>query len=171
MRTVLIAAVLAGACGSTGEAPAAAGSLVFDPPANGAAADVFLATEAEVLKSQPLRERVTRQLRLEAPLAAESIIATPKPGTLVLDVGVRDPDPRRAAELCNTLLRTYVEYRMERALIPMLEEEKALAEQLERRPEDAKLRERVKELELARRAPRAGVRLLDACRPATASRR
>jgi len=110
------------------------------------------------------------QLRLEAPIAAEAIVATPKAGTLILEVGVRDLDPHRAAELCNALLRTYVEYRIERALIPLLEEEKALAEQLERHPEDAKLRERVKELELARRVPRPGVRLLDACR-ATASRR
>ena len=169
MRIVLVAVLLAAACGSKGEPPAASGSLVFEPPASGPA-DVYLATEAEVLKSQPVRDRMKEQLRLETPIAADAIVATPKAGTLILEVGVRDPDPRRAAELCNALVRTYVEHRIERALIPLLEEEKALAEQLERHPEDGKLRERVKELELARRVPKVEVRVLDHCR-ATASRR
>lgn len=168
MRIALLAlALVAAGCGGTSAEPDVAGTLIIDPPA-GRDTDAYIATEAEVLRSQTLRKALKERRQLD--LAADALVVTPKPGTRVIQVGVRDPDTQRAAQLCNELMRTYVEYRMERALVPMLEEEKALAEQLEKHPEDDKLRERMKELELSRRTPRVDVRLLDPCTP-TASRR
>ena len=148
------------------EKPRAAVRHVEPPP--GRESDAYIATEAEVLRSQTLRAAMKERTRLD--LAADALVVTPRSGSRVIEVGVRDPDKQRAAQLCNELMRTYLEYRMERALVPMLEEEKALAEQLEKHPEDDKLRERMKELELSRRVPKIDVRLLDPC-TSTASRR
>lgn len=167
MRFALLGLLVLAACGDRGAKPDVAGTLIIEPPA-GRDSDAYIATEAEVLRSQTLRNALKERRQLE--LAADALVVTPKPGTRVVEVGVSDADPQRAAQLCNELMRTYIEYRMERALMPMLAEEKALAEQLEQHPEDTKLRERMQELELSRRAPKNDVRLLDPCTP-TASRR
>ncbi len=167
MRIGLLMLVLVAGCGGGKAEPDVAGTLIVEPPP-GRDSDAYIATEAEVLRSQTLRTAMKERTQLD--LAADALEVTPKSGSRVIEVGVRDPDKQRAAQLCNELMRTYVEYRMERALVPMLEQEKALAEQLEKHPEDATLRARMQELELSRRAPKVDVRLLDPCRP-TASRR
>ncbi len=109
MRAALVLFVIA-AC-STKELPHARGALVFDARE---AADVFLATEIEVMKSEPLLRRVREEQRIE--LDAAAVTARRRTGTMIVDVTVRDKDPQRAAELCNFLMRTYFEYRISIAI-------------------------------------------------------
>jgi hypothetical protein len=158
---------LLAAFGCSGKpAPAASGSLVFDPqPAN--VADVYLATEAEVIRSAPLRERIHQEQRLE--ISADAIVVTRKPGTMILEVGVRDDDPGRAADVCNRLVHAYVDYRREKMLVGTRVQQQALAMELDKHPEDARLQERMRELELTGRILNVDVRLLEPC--VAASRR
>jgi hypothetical protein len=155
------------ACSKASE-PAARGSLVFEPQPE-ATASVFLATEAEVIRSASLREHIQQDLHTE--IAADAIVVTRTPDSMILEVAVRDADPRRAAELCNAVLRGYIDRRRESANIEIVTAQQALAAELDRHPADARLQERMKELELARSMLKSDVRVLDACRAATASRR
>ena len=165
VRILALAAVAALGCSGT-PAPAASGKLVFEPqPEN--LADVLLATEAEVLRSAPLRDRVNPELRDR--VAADAITVSRTPGTMILEVGVRDEDPRRAAEQCNGILRAYIDYRMEKAVLELGAQQQALAVQLEKHPGDARLQERLRDLELARATLGSDVRVLEPC--AAASRR
>jgi hypothetical protein len=161
VRILVLVGLLA--CGGP-PAPAASGSLVFDPQPT-STADVFLATEAEVIRSAPLREHLRESRRLEIP--ADAITVTRKPGTMILEVGVRDEDPGRAAALCNELLRAYMDYRRERAVVEIMSEQKAVAEQLDRHRDDARLQERLHALEVARGTLEIDVRVLETCTPAS----
>lgn len=165
MRTALLLALLTVGCdrGRTLEsspAPAATGSLVFDVQPE-AAADVFLATEAEIMRSRPLLDRARTSRRIE--IDANSVRATRRPGSMILDVSVRDADPRRAAGACNAILEAYFEQRLELSLAPMMQQEEVLAAELDAHPDDAALKEKLQALELRRRERRSDVRILEPC--------
>lgn len=163
VRITLICGLLGAlGCGSKAAEPAASGSLVFDPKPPDTA-DVFLATEAEVIRSAQLRERVAQDLRME--LTADAIVVARKRDSMILEIGVRDADARRAAQLCNALARAYLEHRLERGSIDNLRARQAIAEQLERHPDDENLRNRMSAMEMERAMQRLDVRLLEACTP------
>ncbi|HEY5947351.1 MAG TPA: hypothetical protein VIV40_17725 [Kofleriaceae bacterium] len=62
------------------------------------------------------------------------------------------------------LLETYLEYRLMSAEEPLARELQMLGEQLDHAPEDDRLRNRLKELELTRLMRKNDVRVLDPCR-------
>lgn len=154
-RFVLIAALVA--C-KQNDGPRATGSLMFEPRE---AADVFIATEIEVMRSEPILRRLREQQRVE--LAASAITAKRRAGTMVLDVTVHDRDPQRAAQLCNDLLRTYFDYRMSLGIEAIAVEQQVVAEALDRDPNNVALKTKLDDLELKRRTRKSDVRLLDPC--------
>ena len=156
MRAALVLFVVA-AC-STKEGPHARGALVFDARE---AADVFLATEAEVMRSEPILRRVREDQRAE--LAPAAITAKRRAGTMILDVTVRDKDPQRAAELCNRLIQTYLEYRMSRAIEAIAREQQVVAEALDRDRGNAELQKKLQDLDVKRMTRTNDVRVLDPC--------
>lgn len=166
--TILLGVLAAASCGSgQGVEPAAVGTVVFEPPA-GTDGETYVATEAEVMRSTALRQRVTERMHLE--LAADAVVVTVRAGTRVVEVGIRDADPIRAAQLCNGLVQAYFEWRLEREQAGLAAQEQALAAELDKRPGDSTLIERMKQLDLRRTERHTDVRVLDRCQP-TASRR
>ena len=155
-RLVFVLAFVA--CNKHDDGYRASGTLVFEPRE---AADVYLATEIEVMRSEPILRRVREQFRTE--IAPAAITAKRRAGTMLVDVSVRDKDPQRAAELCNWVMQTYLEYRFSLVLEAHAREQQALAEAVERDPTNMQLREKLTALELERMAAPSGVRVLDAC--------
>jgi hypothetical protein len=143
--------------------PAAKGSLVFSPR-SAAEADVFLATESEVLKSGPIRHQAADHFRAPE-LAAEDITVRRRPGTTILDVSVRLPDLELAAMRCNQLMQVYFEYRMSLPLKALNDEAMALYAQLERTPDNAAIKQKLLDLEGKRTEIKNDVRVLEPCRP------
>lgn len=165
MRFLVLSAALV-AC-DRGEAvepargPGASGSMVFDTrPAT--EADVFLATEGEIVKSARLVDRVNEAYRTTE-LAPGAITVERRPGTMILDVTVRNADPVRAQHLCNQLLQVYFEYRMTLALMGVNQQLEAMVVRLEQTPDDADLKRKISDLELQARIRKSDVRLLDQC--------
>lgn len=136
----------------------ASGTLVFDPRE---AADVYLATEIEVMRSEPILRHVREQFRTEVTSAA--ITAKRRAGTMLVDVSVRDKDPQRAAELCNWVMKTYLEYRMSLAIEAVMREQQVVAEALDRDPNNADLKTKLQDLDVKRMTRTSEVRVLDAC--------
>ncbi|MDQ3338400.1 MAG: hypothetical protein M4D80_24810 [Myxococcota bacterium] len=159
-RLALIVVVAAGCTGDKG--PRASGALVFTERS---AADVFLATEAEVMRSEPILRRIREDAREE--LSAKAISVKRRSGTMILDVTVRDKSPQRAAMLCNRLMETYFEFRMSLAIMEINVQMQALAEQLERAPQNAELERQLAVLETKRMTRVNDVRVLAPCTPAS----
>lgn len=147
--------------------PVASGSLVFTPRST-AEADIFLATEAEVIKSSPILNQVEQRFRV-TDLTADAITVTRRPGTTILDVAVRLPDLHIAAERCNELMQTYFEHRMSIKVMALNQQMEALSVQAERVPADAQtakadLQQKILDLEVKRLALENDVRVLEPCR-------
>jgi len=146
------------ACSNKADGPHAKGSFVFTERV---AADVFIATEAEVMKSEPLLRRIREVAREE--LARGAIAVERRAGTMILDVTVRDKDPRRAAMLCNHLMQTYVEYRMTAGITVIHQQMEAVSRELERTPNSPELARQMSELEVKRTTHQLDVRVLEPC--------
>ena len=146
------------ACDRGSSQPQAKGSLVFDERD---AADVFLATEAEVMRTEPILREVQQRYRVE--LARSAVTVTRRTGTMILDVAVRDKDPQLAAELCNHLMQAYVESRLMRSQATILEKVQVLSTELDARKDPA-IEQQIKDLEIKRRLLENDVRLLEPCR-------
>jgi hypothetical protein len=141
--------------------PQATGKLVFDVrPA--AEADVHLATEAAVLRSDSVLQRLREQHQTTVDAAA--IRVRRDPDTMILAVTVHDPDPAVAARTCNQLLHGYIEQRMGMAIMAVDQQLQVLAQNLEKSPDDVDLQKRIKDLELERQLRRIDVRVLDPCK-------
>jgi hypothetical protein len=141
--------------------PRAVGSLVFTPRSS-AEADVFLETEREVLKSSPILRRVGEQYKTND-LAPDAIETKRRPGTAILDVTVRMPDPNLAVERCNQLLYAYVEFRMELAVHRLREQEMVVAQELDRSPDNAELKRKLLDIQVASQVAENDVRVLEPC--------
>jgi hypothetical protein len=146
VRALFLVIVILAACDKQApKQPRATGSLVFDiRPGN--EADVLLATEAKALRAA----------------SADDITVTREPGAMILNVSVHHPDTARAIQLCNAVIRSYVEQRIAKTLMPT-QEEQALAEQLDRNPEHRILRDQLAERRLSRTMRRSDVSVLDRC--------
>lgn len=70
-----------------------------------------LQTEIQLLRSEPVRAEVRRQLGTEA-----SISARPVGHTDVIEVTARSTDPGRAARVANTYSRAYIDFRLKQAV-------------------------------------------------------
>jgi hypothetical protein len=167
MRSLVVLAALVacdrGKASEPARGPAASGSMVFDTrPAT--EADVFLATESEIVKSGPLVNRVNEEYRTTE-LTADAITVVRRPGTMILDVMVRNADPARARDLCNQLLKSYAEHRMTLAVMGMNKQLEVMVARLEQTPDDADLKRNVNDLELQARMRKNDVRLLEPCTP------
>ena len=68
-------------------------------------------TEIQVLRSEPVRAEVRRQLGTEA-----SITARPVGQTDVIEVTARSTDPERAAIIANTYAESYIDFRRKQAV-------------------------------------------------------
>jgi hypothetical protein len=159
--------VLVAACDRGGSSPEpirgpkATGSIVFDArPAS--EADLVMRTEAAIVASRTIVDRVREQFRTE--LATDSIRVARRPGTMILDITVLDADPNRAAEKCNQLLQTYVDGRKMRAIYPLREEAQAVAALLERSPDDKALLLKQADIEVKLYTHAIDVHVLERCR-------
>lgn len=79
-----------------------------------------VATEAEVVKSAPVAERVIKRLKLKEPFneveeLVKNIEITVMPYTEVLEVKVTAPDPRLSSDIANAFPEQYLEMRREDA--------------------------------------------------------
>ena len=156
MRYALLVVLLA--CNKGDDGPRAKGSLVFEERAN---ADVFLATEAEVMKSERVLRGVRERYHIE--VKASAIQVARRPGTMILDVSVTDKDGHRAAETCNQVMRTYFDLRASLALEEIQREMQFLDEERQRKPNDTEIVRRLDELNKRRALQENDVRLLEPC--------
>lgn len=157
---ILVILVLLAAC-DRGMGPHAHGRLVFDVrPA--AEADVFLATEGEVLRSEPVLGRVRENYRTQVQSSAVSVKRDPN--TMILDVFVKNGDPQVAAKTCNQVMQVYVDMRMEMGLMKVQQQLDVLSEALDKTPGDADLQRRIKDLEIQSHMRETDVRVLEPCR-------
>src|SRR5207245_9689914 len=65
----------------------------------------------EVIKSEPVRDRVQKQLGFSAPVSVSSIGDTD-----VLQIRTRSPNRKRSADLANAYADSYISYRREQAV-------------------------------------------------------
>lgn len=175
------------ACDGGGRADAARGALQLsldEAQLSRDAIDAHVATAVEQVRSRSIAERAVQRLGLDrdptfAPSGGEAVgrvqrsaRAERRGGSLVVDVGVADDDPQRATEVCNALLESLVEARLEARFAPLerrVEWLTAQREQLSGVPaDDPRVRaieaQRL-ELELERGAVRRDLTVLDACAP------
>ncbi len=169
MRVVAVLLLLAACDGGkagtpeAARAPAAMGSLVFTPRSV-AETDVFLATEAEVIKSRRILDQVADRFRV-SDLTADAITVRRRPGTAILDVRVRMADLDLAATRCNQVMQTYFEFRWAMLLEDVMQPAAALADKLERDPDNAALKQQLADLDARRMTTKSDVRVLEPCRP------
>ncbi len=167
---VFLCAILAGA-GAVGvsylQTPVyeATGSVVFKvvkptavtvKPDN--AVDRFVRTQVKVMQSEPVRAKVRKALGTDVDVAVEVV-----PGADALEVTGRSSDPEGSADIANSYINSFIEYRREVAVDEVLESRdkfrtqvSAIEAQLSTVPADqrpavdaelAKLRNRLVELE------------------------
>jgi len=146
---------------------AATGSIAFEPRAP-AAATSLLASEVEVVRSEAVVRMANDRVRTVAELngtelARAAIHVARRARSMLVDISVNDPDPRRAAALCNVLISSYIEHRMLGAVATAKERQRVVAGELQRDPDDEALRHEAEQLELAIRAPEADVHVVDTC--------
>ena len=169
----LIAACDSGAKQEQPRLPTSKGSLLFDMrPANDA--ELFLRTEAEVMRSAQLLEHVRDLRRGGVELTPEAITVTPRRGAMILDVAVSASDPRVAAELCNALIAGYIDQRRMRARNGIDDKLQVIAAAYDAAPADspdrATLKAQLDELRLSHPLQRSDVRALDRCKVPPAAR-
>lgn len=174
-------------CDGGGRADAARGALQLsldESQASRDAIDAHVATAVEQVLSRSIAERAVRRLFLDRdPTVAasrgeatarvqRSARAERRGGSLVVDVGVADDDPQRATEVCNALLESLVEARLEARFAPLERRVEWLTTQREQLagvpaddPRVRALDAQILELELERGAVRSDVSVLDACTP------
>jgi uncharacterized protein involved in exopolysaccharide biosynthesis len=171
----------AGGCRKPPPPPTAQGALVFQPqalrPAGAAPSDprVFLATQAEILKSRHLAERVAERLRLSPGdrSAPPRLTVTPRGDALILDVRAHHPDPSLSAQVCNTTVDEYLTGRWDQAREPLHRRQLALAERLDALGEDGDpakveaLRRELQHLAMELTAVPSDAHVLEPCRPLT----
>lgn len=98
---------LALALGACEKRYAAGGTLEID----GA---LSMATQLEVIRSRAIAQRVSRELGAAAELQLDEALRVRRRGdSQVIEIEVRDPDYRRAALLCNTIMKVYLDRRLE----------------------------------------------------------
>lgn len=139
----------------------AQGSLVFDEPP-GRDVRLMLATEAELLSSEPILRRVRDELRADD-LSTNAVSAQRRGETLLLDVSVTHVDSRKAITYCNVLIRAYIEHRMDRSMMAVRLQQEALAREIESAPENATIRKKLEELEIEAMTRKMDVRVVDSC--------
>jgi uncharacterized protein involved in exopolysaccharide biosynthesis len=167
-------------------APAARGTLVFNLDAlaavDGPAArypldDAFFATQLEVLRSRAVCVDALRRLGpeptdREVQALVRAVAAQRHGGANVIEVAVRDPDPRRAAQLCNGVLEAFIRRRVEQRLevarrlqMQLADEHEALQARRPDAPELAALAARVRDADRRAATRVSDVTVLDACLP------
>jgi hypothetical protein len=157
--TLLVLACVA--CNRGPKQPHATGRLVFDVrPAN--EATVFLATEAEVLRSAPMLRAIREQWPGHE-LDPEALSVTRHADTMILDITVTDRDPHVAAESCNRVLQAYVDRRRSMAVFELQNRMKVLDEKLQASPDNADLKRQLDELDTQARIAKTDVRVLEPC--------
>src|SRR5205085_11783397 len=121
------------------------GRLVFNVmPEN--ESTVFLATEAEVLRSAPMLRAIREQWPGHE-LDPEALSVTRHADTMILDITVTDRDPHIAAESCNRVLQAYVDRRRSMAVFELQNRMKVLDEKLQAAPDNADLKRQLDELD------------------------
>ncbi len=174
-------------CDGGGRADAARGALQLsldESQASREAIDAHVATAVQQVLSRSITERALQRLGLDrdptfAPSGGEAVArvqrsarAERRGGSLVVELGVADDDPRRATEVCNALLEAVIEARLEARFAPL---ERRIEWLTTRRdglsgvpaddPRVRALDAQILELELERGAVRSDATVLDACAP------
>lgn len=166
----------------TAPVPTATGKLVFDAdavygreqPASAERAATFLETSKAIVKSRAVGAYVSEQLRLspqERERLRGRIVVERVRGALVLDVGVQDPDPRRATEICNALLEGYLQERRQMLLhmsgskLELLQHRIEEAERADAGSLTESLRSEHVRLRMEHDLQELGVRVLEPCAP------
>ncbi len=145
----------------------ATGTLVFTPEAvAGSQLPAFFATEAEILRSTALAQRVGESLRLDG--GASNIQAQRRGDSLVMEVSVSSHDPLLARTWCNDLLARYLEHRLQSKLQPAQARAQFLSAELDQMkpaaPEAQALTQQLAQANLDSQLRINDARVLDNCR-------
>lgn len=179
-RRALAVALLAvaTACGAPTQDARASGALVIELDDEGVSRDAIdarIATEVEVLRSRPLAARVVQRLALDRdPSAVDGVLSAVRVArrgeSLVIEVGIAGDDPAHAAMVCNALLESYLEARMEARLSETMRNAEWLASQLDALAAEpgtearrAEIEERLRDLDRERATARSDARVLEPC--------
>jgi uncharacterized protein involved in exopolysaccharide biosynthesis len=137
---------LSGCCDPSAGGHRSVGTLAIDPLALGgeidaAAIETLMATEVIVLQSWQVRERALERRGIMEPFGATELDAVEglgsalevarMEGSTAFEVSVTSADPQTSAEACNAVMEAYLEYRLEQRLLPLVQQEQWLGEQVE----------------------------------------